>query len=182
MNGLTKASASRGSARRQEGPQRLRGVAGLPQPSVGHGESSRQPYASTVRLRGQRLQLRVSRHGRTPDDGHKVDQIPVPGRRPLVDAVALKGRYDLVGDVIDERIGAVAPLLEVGHCHPGERRDVLRIPRHPDVRADQVDSELLPERRSHVVARTLTSRARRAAAPLTIQPSSKTYRRSRRRS
>jgi len=45
----------------------------------------------------------------------------------------LNDRADLVGDVIDERVGAVPVLLDVGHQHRREGRHHLGLAGHPHV-------------------------------------------------
>src|SRR5450432_1639413 len=52
-------------------------------------------------------------------------------------------------DVIDKRIGAVSVLLDIRHDHTGQRRYILGLAGHAEIRTDQVDVELDPNRVTH---------------------------------
>ncbi len=58
----------------------------------------------------------------------------------------LEHRGKLVCDVVDQRVGAVSVLLDAGHEDPGQGRDVVGPPGHPQVLASQVDVEGHPHR------------------------------------
>lgn len=66
----------------------------------------------------------------------KVHQIAVPGRGAALLAVAFLCRRDLVGDMVHQRIGPVAPLSHLGDHSTGQRRHVLWRARHAQVRSD----------------------------------------------
>jgi hypothetical protein len=59
-------------------------------------------------------------------------------------AITLVCRRDLVGHVIDERIGTVPTLLDARHGQRCQRRDVIGLAGHPQVRADEIDMKLSP--------------------------------------
>lgn len=59
-------------------------------------------------------------------------------------AVELEDRDDLVGDVVDQWVGAVAVLFDIGHDDPCQRRRRLGLAGHAQVRTDEVDVELRP--------------------------------------
>jgi len=62
--------------------------------------------------------------------------------------VDLEHRGDLVCEVVDERIGAVAVLLDIGHDDVGQRRDMLGLAGHAEVGPDEVDVERRPHCRA----------------------------------
>lgn len=59
------------------------------------------------------------------------------------------GAY-LVGDVIDEGIGPVAVLFDIGHDDASQWRHILGLTGHAQVRPDEVDVKLGPRRGADV--------------------------------
>lgn len=47
--------------------------------------------------------------------------------------------------MVDQRVGPVVVLSHVGHADPGERRDLLGLTSHGELRADEVDVEGGPD-------------------------------------
>jgi hypothetical protein len=63
--------------------------------------------------------------------------------------VAFVHRCDLVRDVIDQRIGAISVLLDIGNHTTRERRNVIRLPGHLQICTDEVDAEMRPHCRTY---------------------------------
>jgi hypothetical protein len=87
------------SRHQQEGASRFRRVAGLPESPIRDGEASSQLQASPLGFRAKSSQLRLRLHWHGEDDGHKVDEVPVAGRRCPGGTMPLEYRAGLVRDM-----------------------------------------------------------------------------------
>lgn len=109
-------------------------IARLPQSAVRYDEARRQRQSPAIELGGQRSALGGSAHRSGRHDGNQVHQIAVPSRGAALLAVALVRGRDLVGDVVYQRVGPVTPLSHLGDHPTRERRHVLRLAGHAEVR------------------------------------------------
>src|SRR5580692_3284655 len=123
---------------------RLGGVARLPKRTVRNIERLWQDNAAPLSLRRNRPDLLLRVNGRPLSYGNKIYQVAKSSRRSLRRAVALHGRRNLVSDVIDQRIGAIPALRDVGHVDLCERRNLVWFTEHVEIGADKIHAELCP--------------------------------------
>lgn len=63
-------------------------------------------------------------------------------------AVSREHRHDFVRDMVDEGVGTITVLLYVRHNDPRQRRNVVGLPSHHQLGADDIDIELRPDCRA----------------------------------
>jgi hypothetical protein len=107
-----------GARRNFERSSSLCGIPAFPEGSIGHVERGGKGQAAACGFGGQRVSLLVGPDLDGTCESDQVNEILEPSGGFAV-AVAFQDRADLVGDVVDQRIGAIAGPVEAGDGDPG---------------------------------------------------------------
>jgi hypothetical protein len=139
-----------GVGHRKQGSPGFSRVPRLPQGTVGRGDSGWQADTTSVRLRSEGRDLSISGDRHFQDDRHEIDEVLVAGRGHPGRSMRFVDGTDLVGDMVNERVGHIAMLFDVRHHDASQRRHLLGLTGHPEIRSSDVDVEGGPRRRADV--------------------------------